>query len=135
MFSVGLGKEFTEKLITLKWKLILFNIQFYCNYDSPEVTGKPDLLNCTRDIMNMCFHLIYSSVRHKFTLPTVFGFFFFFGSIRFHSNWVMNTPEKHQGFFPQCFNGHLAQILCCCNGFHELKKSLKEAIAVTIAGL
>lgn len=56
-FQLGWEKNFREKLITSKWKLILFNIQFYFNSVSPEVTGKPDLLNYSRDIMNTCFHL------------------------------------------------------------------------------
>lgn len=35
------GQKFLEKIeISLKWKLILFNTQFYLNSDNPEVIGK-----------------------------------------------------------------------------------------------
>lgn len=51
------GKSFLEKIeITLKWKLILFNIQFYFNSDNPEVIGKTDLLKYSKDVMNMYLH-------------------------------------------------------------------------------
>lgn len=37
------GQKFLEKIeISLKWKLILFNTQFYLNSDNPEVIGKCD---------------------------------------------------------------------------------------------